>query len=519
MKKLITLLLGITLALAITACGNTEDTNKETGPDNSVLIAYLAGDPQGFHPDYRSDDYAMPISQNVFNRLVKLGPNDNVILDLAESYEFSEDGMQLTFKLRDGVRWHDGEPFTSADVKWTYDTMIQENWSKADSLASVESIECPDDLTVVMNLKNPDVSIISKLSWYGTYIVPKHLYEGQDTATCEYNMNPIGTGPYKFVEFEQGVKITLEANEDFFGGAPKIQKLIFSIQPDQNTAYESYVNKEIDYFTNIPKANIHDFDNNPDYQVYEYLSINRTYMTFNFEDEIVGNPLVRQAINLGVDREGIYTRTMNGTGAVAKTFISPLFTDFVDDTYQLPSRDIEAATKLLEEAGYQKDKDGYYFTLDFDVFISGNYVDVATVVVENLKDIGIKVRLNVMEYGAWLEKITANHDFQVTMFAGYQGPDVSGIAGRVHSKGGTNYSNYGNPELDRLLDLSVTQTDVAERAESLSEVQRILSEDLPMVILVDNGGKVPVRSNLAGTPYQIPDLVASVEMSKAEFTY
>lgn len=522
MKKLLTLLLCLVLGLSLAACGGSGDTTtgegNGDGAANTTLVVGLGGDPQSFHPDYKSDDNAWPINQNIFNRLVKLGPNDNVVLDLAESYEFSGDGLTLTFHLRDGVKWHDGEPFTSADVKWTYDTMKAEVWSKADSLANVESIECPDDLTVVMNLYTSDVSIISKLSWYGTFILPKHLYEGQDTATCEYNMAPVGTGPFKFVSMETGVSVTLEANEEFFGGAPAIKTLIYSIIPDENTSFEAYVNGELDYPYSIPSANVHDFDDNPEYTVYEYLSINRTYVTINFKNDKVNDPAIRQAIALGVDRPGMYNRTMNGVGGVATTFVSPVFTQFADQQYQMPERDIEGAIKVLEDAGYTRNADGYFMELNFDVFISGNFVDIANIFKANMEEIGIKVNVNALEMGAWQDKVIVNHDFEITMLAGYQGPDVSGLSGRIHTTGGTNIGQYSNPEVDRLLDLAITQSDVTERAATMSEVQRIMAEELPLILLIDNGSKLPIRNTLTGTPRQLPDELASSEMSKAAFT-
>lgn len=526
MKKLLALLLCLTMVASLTACGGNGNSNGgnnggtgETTPDNSVLVTKVGGDPQSFHPNFKSDDYAWPMNQNMFNRLVKLGPNDNVVLDLAETYEFSEDGLTLTFKLHDGVKWHDGEALTSADVKWTYDTMIAEKWSKSDSLANVDSIEAPDDLTVVMNLKTPDVSIIAKLSWYGTFILPKHLYEGQDTATCEWNMKPVGSGPYKFVSFEKGVKVVLEANEEFFGGAPKIKQIIYSIMPDQNTAYEAFINGEIDYMTDIPNANANDFDSKTDeYYVFPILGINRTYVTVNFENEIFGKKEVRQAMALGLDRKGVWDRTAGGVGQVATTFISPVFTDFADETYQMPERNIEEAMKLLESAGFTKDADGFYIHAQIDVFESGNFKDIATIIAANMKEIGIDLKINMMEMGAWQDKVLTNGDFEVTMLAGYQGPDVSGISGRIASDGGTNIAKYKNPELDAILAEAVTMSDLAERTAAYKEVQRILSEDLPLLLIIDNGYKVPVRTNLAGTPYQLPEALASSELSKTEFT-
>lgn len=520
MKKLFTLLLCLMMALSLAACGGNGDSEGGEESNDSVLIIRNSQEPQSFNPDYKADDGAYAIMQNMFNRLVKLGPNDNVVLDLAESYEFSEDGLTLTFHLHDGVTWHDGEPLTSADVKWTYDTCIAESWAKSDNIANIESIECPDDLTVVMHLKTNDVSIIAKLSWYGTFIMPKHLYEGQDTATCEYNMNPVGSGPYKFESYESGVSVTLVANEDYYAGAPKIKKLIYTIVPDDETAYQSFMSDEIDYLGgSLPSVHANDLDNDENFTIYSSLGTNRTYLTVNFEDEIFGQLAVRQAIALGIDRQGIYDRVQNGLGAVAETFISPNFPQFVDEQYKMPERDVEKAIQILEDAGFTKDADGYYIQGTLDIFQSGNWSDVATIIASNLREVGINLEVNVMEMAAWQDKVQVNHNFQITMLAGYQGPDVSGVSGRVQTGSSTNIGQYSNPEMDALLDLAITQTDEAERAATMSEVQRIMSEDLPLILLIDNGYKYPYRNTLTGLPLQVPNEVGASELSKAEFTY
>ena len=241
MKKLLSVfVVCLAMVLSLSGCGTDETTGGTSGEGSAdqTLVMVTTTEPQSFNPDFKSDDGAWPINQNIFNRLVKLGANTTINMDLAESYEFSEDGMTLTFHLHEGVKWHDGEPFSSEDVKWTYDTAIAEKWSKSDSLANIESIECPDENTVVMNLKTPDVSIISKLAWYGTFIMPKHIYEGTDTATNPANQQPIGTGPFKFVSYEPGVAVTLERNEDYFGDVAKAKTLKFAIISDQNTLWE-----------------------------------------------------------------------------------------------------------------------------------------------------------------------------------------------------------------------------------------------------------------------------------------
>lgn len=150
--------------------------------------------------------------QNVYSRLTKLNANDQILPDLAKSWEFSEDGLTLTFHLQEGVKWHDGEPFTSEDVKWTFDTMKQNSWTKSDSLAAVTSIECPDDNTVVLNLSQRDVGIVPKLGWYATFHHAGHIWNDpaySDFVPTRRHGIQSERGPYKFEKYDAGIGTTL----------------------------------------------------------------------------------------------------------------------------------------------------------------------------------------------------------------------------------------------------------------------------------------------------------------------
>lgn len=482
--------------------------------EDFTFIVSANGDPSSFNPVMKSDDYAWPINQNIFNRLVKLNANDSFVADLAEEWEYSEDGMTLTFKLAEGVTWHDGEPFTSADVKWTYDTIVEESWGKSDSFETVESIEIPDEHTVVFNMTVPDASFISKLAWYGTFILPKHLYEGTDYATNPHNQDPIGTGPFKFEEFQTGVAVTLTKNEDYFKDVPEIDTLIFSIIPDEATAYQAFISGQLDYMGALPSAEAHSLDDDENYDIVEQLGINRTYLTYNLEHEDFQNKAVREAIALAVDQQGIYDRVANDLGGVSKTLISPVFEEFINEDYLLPETDAEAAKQVLEDAGYTLNDNGYYLEFSLDVFESGNFSDIATVVKANLEKAGIGVSVNMMEMSAWQTKVMDDGDFELTMLAGYQGPDVSGVAGRVKSTGSTNLAGYSNSDLDAALDAGAQETDTAERKQYYDEVQRIMAEDLPIILLIDNGYKTPIKAEFTGLPEQELERAAS-----SEYTY
>lgn len=522
-KKFLALVLAASMMFSVTACGGK--TNNSTEPEKNeaqgkvqeggTFVVSASADPTSFNPNYKGDDNLWPIAQNMFNRLYKLGPNSEITPDLATSYDFSEDGKTLTFHLHEGVKWHDGEDFSSEDVKWTYETAIKEEWFKAASLASIDTIECPDDNTVVFNLKSADVTIVPKLAWYGTFILPKHLYEGQDSGKCDAALNhPVGTGPFKFESFEPGVGTTLVRNDDFFGDKPILDKVIFAIYADQDSAYQAFLNGEIDYLgTGVPVANVGELDDNDDYRVFQALWINRTYVTFNFSDPDFGKTEVRKAIQLGIDRQGIFDR-VGGAGKKADTYVSPLMTDYVDEKYVQPDRNVEEAIKFMESAGYKKDADGFYLHATMDVFESGNFADMAQIIKANLAEVGIDITINLMEYAAWSEKVMQNKNFSITMLAGYQGPDVSGLAGRIGTGQSSNVGGYSNARVDELLSLSDSEPDTAKRAECYSEIQSIMNDEVPMILLLDNGTKFPVTNRISGSPYDEADKCAS-----EEFTY
>ncbi|MFQ8582234.1 MAG: ABC transporter substrate-binding protein [Holdemania massiliensis] len=186
------------------------------------------GEPNSFNPNMKTDDLQLPATYNIFNRLVKMTVDNHVVPDLATDWEFSEDGMDLTFNLRENVKWHDGEPFTSKDVVWTFTKVLEEGY-QSNTLSMINSVTADGDYKAVFHLKQPDASVISVLSWLGTWIMPAHLYEGTDWTQNEHNMHPIGTGPFKFVKYTPGVSIEMERNEDYWDGAPYLDKLIISI--------------------------------------------------------------------------------------------------------------------------------------------------------------------------------------------------------------------------------------------------------------------------------------------------
>ena len=212
-KKLMSILLAAVMSLSMVACsGNGGDGNQSSSDQGSkggekVLIVRAGGDPVSFNPNTIPDDNAYPIVQNIYNRLVKLDSSKSVIPDLATDWEVSEDALTITFNLRQDAKWHDGEAVTSKDVKYTFDT-IKENptYYFNTRLGIVDSIDTPDDYTVVFNMNTADVSFIAELGWYATFILPEHIYNNDQTwEDNAASKDPIGSGPFKFSEYKDKV--------------------------------------------------------------------------------------------------------------------------------------------------------------------------------------------------------------------------------------------------------------------------------------------------------------------------
>ena len=508
MRKYFLVLVTFMLIIGIlAACNGANKTTKDDSGSSSsdskkggTLIVGLSGDPQTFNPDARADDNLYPVAQNVFSRLIKINNNQEIIPDLAKEWEFNNDGTEITFYLHENVKWHDGEDFTSADVKFTLDSIKNNNGYAVTNLKSMQEVTTPDDNTVVIKLSNPDATFLGYLAWYATFILPEHIYSG-DNWDSGTNIDPIGTGPFKFSEYSTSVNVTLTPNADYFGQVPFVDKLIFSIIPDQNTLVQSFYNGEVDILGGSPPSSeIQKMKDNPNIIGESKVWPSRQYLVFNFESEPFDKLEVRQAIAYALNNEEIVSKAMKGDGQVAEHFLSPVYSWALSDEYKVPEFNPEKAKDLLEQAGYTPDKNGNYLSITFDVFESGANADMGTVIKDQLRKVGIEVELNILEYATWQQKVKDNADFQLSMLGGYQGPDIGSVFPRISSDGSNNLSLYSNPELDKLLAEGVQLVTEEDRKPKYQEIQRILSEDLPIYPISEWVGYTPVHSYIKGDP-------------------
>lgn len=512
MRKLYVFSILLLTSLLLIACSDSSDSDQSKSTNNNgvaagepkeggTIVVGLEGDPLDFNPNATGDDFAYNIHQNVFNRLMKLNNNQEIIPDLAKEYEYSEDGLELTFHLHDNVTWHDGESFSSEDVKFTFDTIISEKGQASGSLTAIDEVTTPDENTVVFHLNRKDSSLVGALSWYGIFIMPKHIYEGTDWTTNPANQNPIGTGPFKFVEHNKGVNITLERNEDYWGDVPFLDRVIFSIIPDANTAIQALNNEELDILGITPPfSEMEGFKTNPQFDYGEVIWPSRFQIAFNLEDEKFSDLKVRQAVSYGIDKEEIIEKALKGNGMASKTAMVPAYEAVLNTDDAFPDTDVEKARELLEEAGYSADSNGMYFSTTFDVFSGEPYEDIATVIQENLSKVGIDVSINIMEMAAWSDKVWDSKNYEFAMLAGYQGPGPGGLFGRFASDGSMNIYNYSNSELDDALIEAFAQVSDEDSAPYYKDAQKIIVEDLPMVPISEWMMVDPYQSYIEGHP-------------------
>jgi peptide/nickel transport system substrate-binding protein len=491
----------------------TGETGEQGRADKTTLIVSHRENPGSFNPDWKSDDPAYSINQNIFNKLVTLTGDFEIRPDLAKDWTISEDGLTYTFYLEENVKWHDGTLFTSADVKWTLEAIRENAGVMLNEYKNIESVECPDEHTVILHMSQPDSALLSFLSWYGCFIMPKHIYEGTDWTTNPANQEPIGTGPFKFVSWKQGESVELEANEDYFKGAPAIKRLVFQIIPDPNTALQAFKNGEVDIlgYGGPPHSEIKNLQQDPKTTVIlkEYPS--RWYLGFNFKNEVLQDHRVREAIARAIDRLEVLEKAFHGIGSEAWGFYTPAIAWAYNDEDLAPEYDIDKANALLDQAGYKPDADGFRMTLDFVHFPNPVVPDSAVILKEQFKKIGIDLNIIQLEMAGYLPRVFEEMNFDLTMINGFHGPDPHNLFSRIGTGGSIRVvGTYSNKELDQALLDGVKESNQAERGKLYKKAQKTMAKDLPIVPLIEVSSIIVYSSDITGHPQSPEGCAAGV---------
>lgn len=443
------------------------------------------------------------VAPKIYEGLFDYDNDGKIIPVLAESYSVSDDGKTVTFKLRQGVTWHDGKPFTAADVQFTVMEVLSKVHPRGpNSFREVTAIETPDDYTAVFKLANPAPYMLRALSAYESPIVPKHILEGTDIKSNKLGNNPVGTGPFKFVEWKKGQYVRLDKNENYWReGLPYLDRVVGRFIPDASTRTAAMENGEVLYaaYNAIPNIDAVRLKERDDIGVTTdgYSMINpMTLIEFNTQDGPFIDPAVRRAISTAVDRRFLIDTVFFGYGNPATSALSSNFgaTGLHASMPNFPEKgDLDAAKKILDDAGFKPDGDGVRMRATFDLIPYGeDWRRAGEYLKQVLGDIGIAVDLRYEDVPTWLKRVYHNYDFSMNLNYFYQLPDpVLGVHrhyGTDQIRKGTHFVNssrYSNTELDALLDSGAKEPDAEKRAAIYKDIQSILSTDMPVVNLFE----------------------------------
>ena len=461
----------------------------------TTLVGVLEEDPTGFNSAITSAISTFATSSPVHQGLTLIMADGTIQPLLAKSWVISPDGLTYTFRLRDDVKWHDGHPFTSADVKFSIENANSKlhPWGKV-AYKPLKAIETPDDHTVIYRLEAPSASLMSATDRAVGAIIPKHLWEGKTIATDPLNQKPVGTGPYKLVAYERGREIRYERNSDYFiKGAPLVDRLIFRVMPDPATRIAAFQRGEVDmiYWNALPQSEVGRLSRLPNIQVTKSPNRGAAYQAvYNLKNQYLGNKNVRKALAHAIDRKFIRENVEGGVtsseqlGPVSPA--SPLYNKGLKD-YAL---DPALANKLLDEAGFARGGDGNRFTVEV-AWPSFNVAagKVADIIKQNLAAVGVNVKLFSADRAAMIQRCYVGGQFDVAIEAHAIGPDPDIGTERFYNSRNiqpmayVNNSSYVNAEVDKLFDEQRSLTDLAKRKAVYDRIQEIIWNDLPMMAL------------------------------------
>lgn len=472
------------------------NTSQETSPvSGDTFIEGSIGEPNTLLPVLASDSASSEINSLVYNGLVRYDKNFVPEGELAESWQISPDNLTITFKLRKGVTWHDGAPFTSADVMFTYQLYVDPETptAYAEDYLQVVKAEAPDDYTFQVTYAEPYAPAL--LSW-GVSIHPKHLLEGHKLTESSLARAPIGTGPYIFKRWDAREKLVLEANPNYFEGAPHIKRVVYRIIPDQSTMFLELKSGSLDFMGLTPLQ----YDRQTEtlafkrrYNKYRYLAFGYTYLGYNLRRPLFQDKKIRQALAYAINKDEIVDGVLLGYGQKATGPYKPDTWVYNPNVHHYDYSP-EKARDLLAEAGWRDrdddgllDKDGRPFSFTI-ITNQGNDLRSKTgeIIQRRLKEIGIDVKLRVIEWASFLNEFVFPGDFDALILGWTGGPEPDQYDIWHSSKTEPrqlNFIAFKNSEVDTLLEKGRRIFDQTKRKRIYDRFQEILAEEQPYTFL------------------------------------
>ncbi|HEV7257536.1 MAG TPA: ABC transporter substrate-binding protein [Bosea sp. (in: a-proteobacteria)] len=501
--KLPAVLAAVPFALALSGASALAQSCPKTG---GTLTYVYSLEPTSLSTIATSAVPVALISTKMYESLLNYeGPGLAPKPGLAESWTISDDRKTYTFKLRPGVTWHDGKPFTAEDVKFSVESIIRPYHSRGKTyFGDVAAVETPDPLTVVFRLKAPVPFFMNVFQAGEAPMMPKHGFDGIDVSTvaavraAPIMQNPVGTGPFRFKEWRKGSHITLERNPTYWRkGFPCLDQIVQRMMPDGASRAIALETGEVDLapMSSLPEAEAQRLENMPSLEASqagaEALGPNM-WLEVNMRDKPLADLKVRQALSLALDRERIVDVIWYGQGKPARGPVvsgNAAFNKALKPYEYNPRK----ANQLLDEAGYPRGANGVRFKITQNFLPYGeNWQRLAEYVRQELGKVGISVETQSADLGGWLKAVYTDWSFNLTSTFSHNYSDPSiGVERTFHSdfirKGATftNSMGYKNARVDELFRLAAREIDPVARQKQFDELQQILHDEMPVIFLME----------------------------------
>ena len=502
--RLLALMLSLLVAAAVEA-------QTQTPLRGGTAVIVVQADPTHLNPAISTGSHVHAVADSLYNALIELDSELKPQPDLALRWRISDGGTVVTFTLAPNVKWHDGTPFSSADVKFTFDEVLLKHHArtKAGIGAVIAAVQAPAPDTVVIRLRKPYGALLQLLNVTEAPILPRHLYQGSDPLTNPANLKGIGTGPFKLESYRTDQQVVMVRNPDYFkAGLPYLDRLVFRIVPDASAQTLALLAGEADY---LGLVNAPDVDR---LRARNELTLAQTAfgtgggncintLSFNLDRKPLADLRVRQAIAHAIDRQQLLRDVQFGVGKIAAAPISSgLPWAHAPGTLARYAPSIQRANELLDAAGLAPAADGVRLTLELLHFPTFNRV--GEVIRQNLGKVGIRVVQKPLDRAAFVEAVFTQRAFDLNIISYCNGADPDSGVRRMYVSnniGSVPFSNaaaYRNPEVDRLFALAAETVNADERSRHYAEIQKIVAADLPYWWLTETVVSTAWRARTAG---------------------
>lgn len=472
-NRAMSLVLAAAMALSLAACGGNQENNGSGGGTaggyKNTLTWAQGADVTSLDPHRGKETPAVQVNTQIFDTLVTVDPETNeVVPQIAESWEQTDD-QTYVFKIREGIKFHDGSDLTAEDVKFSLDR-ARNSAAVSYIVNFIEEVTVDDDHTVTVKTTAPYAPTLRNLAIPFAAIVPKAVVEADENAFIQ---NPVGSGPYKFVEWNHGDHVTLKAFDDYYAGKPETENLIMKVIPETSQRTIALETGEVDLAYDLAVNDIPKVNSDDKLTVYEIPSLTCWYVSMNMNKKPFDNPKVREAMSMAIDRQTIIDTINAGSGQTADAIIAPAVFGYYSTGVK--EYNPTKAKELLAEAGYPN---GFSTTL----WVNDNQsrIEMCQAMQAMLLEVGVQCNLEVLEFGSFISRTTAgDHDlayFGWTTSSGDADYSYYSLEHSTQQGAAGNRSFLADPDVDKLIEEARSNTNEEERKELYKELAIKLDE-------------------------------------------